>query len=83
MDGRQTGGTMDKLLLTVEEAEDLTAICRSKLYVYMASGALRSVKIGRSRRIARADLIAFIDQLRAQQGPYEVQAQPLAAISAA
>lgn len=73
---------MEKLLLTVEEAEDLTAICRSKLYVYMASGALRSVKIGRSRRIARTDLVEFIDRLRAEQGPYEVHAQPLAAMSA-
>lgn len=74
---------MDKLLLTVEEAEELTAICRSKLYVYMASGALRSVKIGRSRRIARADLVAFIDELRADQSVYEIKAQPLAAMSAA
>lgn len=74
---------MDKLLLTVEEAEDVTAICRSKLYVYMASGALRSVKIGRSRRIARADLVDFVERLRAEQGPYDIHAQSLAAISAA
>jgi len=58
---------MDKLLLTVEEAEDVTAICRSKLYVYMASGVLRSVKIGRSRRIARIDLEEFVNRLRAEQ----------------
>jgi len=58
---------VDKLLLTVEEAESVTAICRSKIYVYMASGVLRSVKIGRSRRIARVDLEDFVERLRAEQ----------------
>jgi len=58
---------MNKLLLTVEQAEEATEISRSKLYVYMASGVLRSVKIGRSRRIARVDLEDFVDRLRAEQ----------------
>ncbi|HEY8597803.1 MAG TPA: helix-turn-helix domain-containing protein [Thermomicrobiales bacterium] len=65
---------MDKLLFTVEEAEEMTAICRSKLYEFMASGTLRSVKIGRSRRIARVDLEAFIDRLRAEQTPLALSA---------
>lgn len=55
---------MEKLLYTVEEAESLTSICRSKLYVFMESGALPSIKIGRSRRIPRADLEDFIERLR-------------------
>ena len=65
---------MNKLLLTVEQAEEATEISRSKLYVYMASGVLRSVKIGRSRRIARVDLEAFVERLRNEQS-----GQPLAA----
>ncbi len=74
---------MELLLLTVEQAEEVTAISRSKLYEFMAAGTLRSVKIGRSRRIARADLVDFVERLRAEQGPYEVHMQPLAAMSAA
>lgn len=65
---------MDKLLFTVEEAEEITAICRSKLYEFMASGVLRSVKIGRSRRIARVDLEAFVDRLRAEQSSLALSA---------
>ena len=65
---------MDKLLLTVEQAEDVTEICRSKLYEFMAAGVLRSVKIGRSRRIACVDLEAFVEQLRNEQGGYPLAA---------
>lgn len=65
---------MDKLLLTVEQAEEATAICRSKLYEFMAAGTLRSVKIGRSRRIARVDLESFVERIRAEQAPAELTA---------
>ncbi len=65
---------MNKLLLTVEQAEEATEISRSKLYVYMASGVLRSVKIGRSRRIARVDLEDFVERLRAEQTPLALSA---------
>jgi excisionase family DNA binding protein len=65
---------MEKLLLTVEQAEEVTAICRSKLYELMAAGTLRSVKIGRSRRIARVDLDAFIECLRGEQDEAEMNA---------
>lgn len=60
---------MDRLLLTVEQVEESTAIYRSKLYEYMASGQLRSIKIGRSRRVGRTHLEAFIERLRAEQWP--------------
>lgn len=65
---------MEKLLLTVEQAEEATAICRSKLYEFMAAGVLRSVKIGRSRRIARVDLETFVERIRAEQAPAELTA---------
>lgn len=57
-----------RLLLTVEEAADRLAIARSHLYLHLQSGRLRSVKIGRSRRVPVADLEAFVAGLRVEQG---------------
>jgi excisionase family DNA binding protein len=53
----------DKLLVTVDEAARRLSIGRSHLYQYLLRGSLRSVRIGRSRRIASRELEAFIDQL--------------------
>jgi excisionase family DNA binding protein len=53
----------DKLLITVDDAACRLSIGRSHLYEYLLRGSLRSVRIGRSRRIASRDLQAFIDQL--------------------
>jgi excisionase family DNA binding protein len=53
----------DKLLVTVEEAARRLSIGRSHLYEHLLRGTLRSVRIGRSRRIASRDLEAFIEAL--------------------
>ncbi len=53
----------DKLLVTVDEAARRLSIGRSHIYEHLLRGTLRSVRIGRSRRIASSDLQAFIDQL--------------------
>jgi excisionase family DNA binding protein len=53
----------DKLLVTVDDAARRLSIGRSHLYEHLLRGSLRSVRIGRSRRIASQDLQAFIDQL--------------------
>lgn len=53
----------EKLLVTVDEAARRLSIGRSHLYEFLLRGSLRSVRIGRSRRIASRDLEAFIDQL--------------------
>jgi excisionase family DNA binding protein len=53
----------DKLLLSVDEAARLLSIGRSHLYDHLLRGSLRSVRIGRSRRIAARDLEAFIEGL--------------------
>jgi excisionase family DNA binding protein len=53
----------DKLLLTVEEAARRLSIGRSHLYEHLLRGSLRSVRIGRSRRIAFRDLESFIEGL--------------------
>ena len=53
----------DKLLLTVAEAARRLSIGRSHLYEHILSGSLRSVRIGRSRRISSRDLDSFIEGL--------------------
>lgn len=54
---------MDKLLLTPEDAALVLSIGRSKLYELLAAGALRSVRIGKSRRIPAEELAAYVQRL--------------------
>jgi excisionase family DNA binding protein len=54
------------LLLTPEEAADTLRVSRSKVYALIRSGALRSVKIGGSRRISATALSEFIEDLNAE-----------------
>ena len=56
---------MDKLLLTVEEVGHLTGLGRTLLYEKLKSGELRSVTIGRSRRISKAAIEDFVRRLEA------------------
>lgn len=56
---------MEKLLLTAEEAAELLGIGRSKVYQLMAGGVLRSVKVGRCRRIPRKAIVDFVESLSA------------------
>ena len=51
------------LLVTIEEAARRLSIGRSHLYAQMQCGNLRSIRIGRSRRILERDLEAFIEGL--------------------
>ena len=51
-------------LVTVPAAATLLGVSRSKLYVLLGEGALPTVRIGRSRRIAIADLEAFVGRCR-------------------
>ena len=51
------------LLITIEEAARRLSIGRSHIYQQMQLGRLRSVRIGRSRRILESDLAAFIEEL--------------------
>ena len=59
----EEGSGSNQLLLTIEEAARRLAIGRSHIYEQMQRGGLRSVRIGRSRRILNTDLEAFIEQL--------------------
>ena len=55
---------MEQLLLKPEEASRVLAIGRSKVYELMASGALESIAIGRSRRIPAEALRRWVDRQR-------------------
>ncbi|MFI5041719.1 MAG: helix-turn-helix domain-containing protein [Acidimicrobiales bacterium] len=60
--------SLTTLLTPVEVAKRLS-ISRAMVYVLLSSGALRSLTIGRCRRVRLADLAAFIgEQARATEG---------------
>lgn len=50
-------------LVTVAEAAELLHLGRSKVYEYILSGSLRSVKLGRARRIPVAEIEQFVIRL--------------------
>jgi len=51
------------ITVRVERAVQLTGIGRTKLYELIGSGAIESVKIGRSRYVIVASLVGFIEKL--------------------
>ena len=56
---------MEHLLYRPEEAALVLGIGRSKVFELLQEGRLQSVQIGRSRRISRRALEAYVDQLAA------------------
>ncbi|MGH8897551.1 MAG: helix-turn-helix domain-containing protein [Egibacteraceae bacterium] len=54
---------MSKLLLKPEEAADLLGVGRSKMYELIASGAVKSVKIGALRRVPAVALDDYVTAL--------------------
>lgn len=54
---------MEKLLLTAEEAGEVLGLSRTTVYALMATGALRSVKIGGARRVPATVLREYVDRL--------------------
>lgn len=55
------------LLLTIEETADRLRVKRSMLYQLVATGELKSIKVGRLRRILVRDLEAFVERLASEQ----------------
>ncbi|WP_239394563.1 helix-turn-helix domain-containing protein [Frankia sp. CiP3] len=55
---------MSRLLLTPAEAAEQLGVGRTTVYELLNAGQLESVRIGRSRRIPRAALVAYVDRLR-------------------
>ena len=62
MEGRtmEEGMTEGLEVYTPEEAAGLLKVSRRTLYSFLASGALRSAKLGRVWRISRQDIEAFL-----------------------
>ncbi|MEU6924789.1 helix-turn-helix domain-containing protein [Streptomyces sp. NPDC046631] len=54
---------VDRLLYKPEEVAEALSLSRSTVYELMAEGALKYIKLGRTRRIRRADLEAFVEGL--------------------
>ncbi|MHA3700758.1 helix-turn-helix domain-containing protein [Jatrophihabitans sp. YIM 134969] len=54
---------VERLLLTVEQAADQLGVCRTTMYQLLNAGQVRSVRIGRSRRVPRAALSSFVASL--------------------
>jgi len=50
----------ERLLFRPEEAATVLGLGRSTVYQLMASGALRSVKVGGSRRVSATALADFV-----------------------
>lgn len=61
------GGTLEQQLFTIEETRAITRLGRSLLYEKLRNGELRSVTIGRSRRIPKAAIQDFISKLERDQ----------------
>jgi len=57
---------MDKLLYRVEEAADVLGIGRTRVFHLIRTGALRSVKIGASRRVPAAAIREYLAVLLGQ-----------------
>lgn len=58
-----TDKVIGRLLYTPLEAAQALSISRSSLYVLLNQGAIRSVRVGGSRRIPADALTTFIDEL--------------------
>ena len=55
-------GSQGDRLLTVEETAEALHIGRDKIYYLIRTGQLRSMRIGKSRRISRAWIEEFIER---------------------
>jgi excisionase family DNA binding protein len=66
-DELRAGGPNESLLLTPEEAARLLRIGRTTVYALIKAGDLRTVHIGRSCRLARAELERYVNRLHAPE----------------
>lgn len=57
-------GLDERLLYRIREVATLLSVSRSKAYELIRSGALPSVRIDGARRVAGAELTAYIESLR-------------------
>jgi excisionase family DNA binding protein len=66
--GAETGsGAREHEFLTVEDTAEILQIGRDKVYYLIRTGQLRSIKIGKLRRISRAWIADFVERLSAER----------------
>ena len=61
------GEELDQRLYRIPEVATRLGLSRSAVYALVASGAIASVKIGRSRRVPASLLDRFVDELVSEQ----------------
>jgi excisionase family DNA binding protein len=59
---------VERLLYQFREAAERLSLCERSVWQLVRDGKIRSVKIGKSHRIAAADLDEYVEQLRSQSG---------------
>jgi excisionase family DNA binding protein len=64
-----TGAAHGLELLTVEQAAEVLNVGRDKVYYLIRSGQLRSIKIGKLRRISTQWITEFIDGVETDRNP--------------
>ncbi len=62
----ENGRRVAPLLLKPEEAAEALGIARTRVYQLMRAGEIRSVKIGKVRRIPVAALAAYVERLQGE-----------------
>jgi excisionase family DNA binding protein len=60
---------VSKLLYKIPEAAGLVSLGRTKFYEELDAGRIVSVRVGRSRLIPADALAAYVEHLRAEDGP--------------
>lgn len=60
---------VEKILLTPEEAAEALSLGRTKVFQLIGTGALRSVRIGKCRRVPASALVELVDGLLGSERP--------------
>lgn len=66
MDTKSDERSTPRTLLTVEQAADELSIGRTTMFGLIKSGEIKSVQVGRLRRVPADALTAYVDRLRTQ-----------------
>jgi excisionase family DNA binding protein len=56
----------EKQLFKIPEVEEFLGISRAQVYRLIESGQIRRIKIGKSARVPRASLVAYVEHLEEQ-----------------
>jgi excisionase family DNA binding protein len=67
MEGNMFLGEQPTLLLRVDEVAAQLRLHPSRIFPILKSGSLRSIRIGKSRRVLQSDLVAYVNRLAAEQ----------------